>query len=66
MLFGLCTDGDAVAYADEMDHNLDWHTMLDFTSLEVELTVINGHGRISICYSSELSSTTTFTSSRYC
>ncbi|KAF3635293.1 hypothetical protein FXO38_24711 [Capsicum annuum] len=42
VLFGLCTDGDAVVYADEMDRNLDWCTMLrDFTGLEVESAAIN-------------------------
>ncbi|KAM3325171.1 hypothetical protein P3S67_000295 [Capsicum chacoense] len=47
VLFGLCTD--AVVYANVMDHNLDWRTMLrDFTGMEVEPVAINGHCRISI------------------
>ncbi|KAM3285313.1 serine/threonine-protein phosphatase 7 long form [Capsicum chacoense] len=49
VLFGLRTDGDAVAYGDEMDRNLDWRTMLrDFTGLEVVPAAINGHDHISI------------------
>ncbi|KAM3289679.1 hypothetical protein P3S67_017968 [Capsicum chacoense] len=49
VLFGLRTDGDEVAYANVMDRNLDWRTMLrDFTGIEVEPAVINGHFHISI------------------
>ncbi|KAF3657329.1 hypothetical protein FXO38_13734 [Capsicum annuum] len=47
VLFGLRTD--AFAYANVMDHHLDWRTMLrDFTGIEVEPAAINGHCRISI------------------